>query len=158
VYFIAAIETMKSGLLPKLFSYVGSVSIKRSWRSEGKTVDRGIDPRDIEKIKTAVNNGWVVTFPQGTTTPFVKGRKGTAHIIKELRPIVIPVVVNGFRRAFDKKGLFLKMKDVELSITLKAPLMLNYDDSAEHIINEIMNAIEQTEDFLKVPQMEEDDA
>jgi 1-acyl-sn-glycerol-3-phosphate acyltransferase len=158
VYFIAAIETMKSGLLPKLFSYVGSVSIKRSWRSEGKTVDRGIDPRDIEKIKTAVNNGWVVTFPQGTTTPFVKGRKGTAHIIKELRPIVIPVVVNGFRRAFDKKGLFLKMKDVELSITLKAPLMLNYDDSADHIINEIMNAIEQTEDFLKVPQMEEDDA
>ncbi len=156
VYFIAAIETMKSGLLPKLFSYVGSVSIKRSWRAEGKTVDRGVDPRDISNIKMAVNNGWVVTFPQGTTTPFVKGRKGTAHIIKELRPIVIPVVVNGFRRAFDKKGMFLKMKDVELSITFKAPLMLDYDDSADNIINQIMDAIEQSEDFLKVPQLEED--
>jgi 1-acyl-sn-glycerol-3-phosphate acyltransferase len=156
VYFIAAIETMKSGLLPKLFSYVGSVSIKRSWRAKGKTIDRGVDPRDINNIKTAVNNGWVVTFPQGTTTPFVKGRKGTAHIIKELRPIVIPVVVNGFRRAFDKKGMFLKMKDVELSITFKDPLMLDYDDSADNIINQIMDAIEQSEDFLKVPQLEED--
>ncbi len=155
VYFIAAVETMKSGLLPKLFSYVGSVSIKRSWRSKGKTIDRGVDPRDIQKIKTAVSSGWVVTFPQGTTTPFVKGRKGTAHIIKELRPIVIPVVVNGFRRAFDKKGLFLKMKDVELSITFKDPLMLDYNDSADNIINAIMDAIEQSEEYLKVPQAEQ---
>ncbi len=155
VYFVAALETMKSGLLPKLFAYVGSVSIKRTWRSKGKNVDRGVDPRDINKIKTAINSGWVITFPQGTTTPFVRGRKGTAHIIKELRPIVIPVVVNGFRRAFDKKGLFLKMKDVELSITFKEPLQLDYDAPADAILNVIMEAIEQTEDFLKVPQLEE---
>jgi 1-acyl-sn-glycerol-3-phosphate acyltransferase len=155
VYFIAAVETMQSGILPKLFSYVGTVSIKRSWRSKGKQVDRGVDPRDVDKIKQAVSNGWVVTFPQGTTTPFVKGRRGTAHIIKELQPVVIPVVVNGFRRAFDKKGLFLKMKDVELSITFKDPLMLDYSDTAENIMTQIMNAIEQSEEFLKVPQLEE---
>ena len=158
VYFVAAQETMKSGILPKLFAYVGSVSIKRSWRSQGKMVDRGVDPRDITKIKTAINNGWVITFPQGTTTPFVKGRKGTAHIIKELRPIIIPVVVNGFRRAFDKKGLFLKMKDVELSITFKEPLMIDYNDRPDKILNAIMEAIEQTEDFLKVPQLEDNSA
>ena len=28
VYFIAAVETMKKGILPRLFAYVGSVSIK----------------------------------------------------------------------------------------------------------------------------------
>ena len=155
VYFIAAVETMQSGILPKLFSYVGTVSIKRTWRSKGKQVDRGVDPRDVDKIKKAVSNGWVVTFPQGTTTPFVKGRRGTAHIIKELQPVVIPVVVNGFRRAFDKKGLFLKMKDVELSISFKDPLMLDYSDTPENIMAQIMDAIEQSEEFLKVPQLEE---
>ena len=156
VYFIAALETMKAGILPKIFAYVGSVSIKRSWRSQGKTVDRGVDPRDINKIKHAVSNGWVVTFPQGTTTPFVKGRKGTAHIIKELKPVVIPVVVDGFRRAFDKKGLFLKRKDVTLSITFKEPLLVDYDGSPSRIMEQIMDAIEQTEAHLHVPQLVED--
>ena len=155
VYFIAALETMKSGILPKIFSYVGSVSIKRSWRSQGRAVDRGVDPRDINKIKHAVKNGWVVTFPQGTTTPFVKGRKGTAHIIKELKPVVIPIVVDGFRRAFDKKGLFLKQKDVKLSITVKEPLLLDYNGSPNDIMAQIMEAIEQTEDYLQVPQVSE---
>ena len=30
VYFIAAVETMKKGILPRLFAYVGSVSIKKN--------------------------------------------------------------------------------------------------------------------------------
>ena len=154
VYFIAAQETMTAGILPKIFSYVGSVSIKRSWRAKGESLVRGVDPRDIEKIKHAINSGCVVTFPQGTTTPFVPGRKGTAHIIKELKPIVIPVVVDGFRRAFDKKGMFLKMKDVKLSITVKEPLMLNYDDHPAKIMTEIMNAIEQSKEHLQVPKAE----
>lgn len=152
VYFIAATETMKSGLLPKIFAYVGSVSIKRTWRAKGKEVDRGVDPRDINKIKLAINSGWVVTFPQGTTTPFVPGRKGTAHIIKELKPIVIPVVINGFRRAFDKKGLFLKTKDVELTMRFKDPLMLDYNDSPANIMKQIMDSIEQSEDYKNVPE------
>jgi 1-acyl-sn-glycerol-3-phosphate acyltransferase len=147
VYFIAAQETMKSGLLPKIFAYVGSVSIKRSWRSAGKTVDRGVDPKDIEKIKKAIHSGWTITFPQGTTKPFVKGRKGTAHIIKELEPIVIPLVVDGFRRAFDKKGMFVKKKGTELSITIKEPLKINYNASSDEVLDTIMAAIEQSEEF-----------
>ncbi|MDZ7849042.1 MAG: 1-acyl-sn-glycerol-3-phosphate acyltransferase [Owenweeksia sp.] len=111
IYFVAALETMKAGILPKVFAYVGSVSIKRTWRKAGRDVDRGVDKGDIHKIFKALGNGWVITFPQGTTTPYVPGRRGTAHIIKETKPIVIPVVVDGFRRAFDKKGLFLKKKE-----------------------------------------------
>ena len=38
VYYVAAGETMKSGLLPKLFAYAGSVSIDRTWRRDRKSV------------------------------------------------------------------------------------------------------------------------
>lgn len=153
VYFIAALETMKAGLLPRLMAYAGSVSIKRSWRSAGQNVDRGVDPKDIEKIRLAMNSGWVITFPQGTTRPFVKGRRGTAHLIKEIQPIVIPVVVDGFRRAFDKKGLFLKKKGVTLNIRFKEPLDIDYDASAQHILMQIMEAIEQSEEYNIVNQL-----
>ncbi len=154
IYFVAAQETMKAGILPKLFAYVGSVSIKRSWRQAGKEVDRGVDPRDITKIYKALNSGWVITFPQGTTTPFVPGRRGTAHIIKETKPIVIPVVIDGFRRAFDKKGLYMKKKGVNLSITFKEPLKIDYDNhSSSEILAQIMHSIEQTDDFNTVKQL-----
>lgn len=154
IYFIAAMETMKAGLIPKLFSYVGSVSIKRTWRSKGKDVDRGVDPNDIGKIFKAMKAGWVVTFPQGTTTPFVPGRKGTAHIIKEQKPIVVPVVIDGFRRAFDKKGLFLKKKGVNLSITFKKPLDIDYNQSSDEILKLIMDSIEQSDSFNKMKQLD----
>lgn len=154
-YFIAAKETMKSGILPKLFAYVGSVSIKRTWREAGKVIDRGVDPRDINKVFTALNSGWVITFPQGTTTPYVQGRKGTAHIIKEQKPVVIPVVVDGFRRAFDKKGLFLKKKGGVLSLNFKEPLNIDYSDSAGEIMNQIMESIEQSDSFNTLKKLEE---
>ncbi len=155
IYFIAARETMKAGLLPKLFAYVGSVSIKRSWREAGKQVDRGVDPSDITKIFTALKAGWVVTFPQGTTTPFVPGRRGTAHIIKEQKPIVVPVVIDGFRRAFDKKGLFLKKKGITLSMKFKDPLDIDYDQSSAQILDQIMHSIEQTESFNTLKKIKE---
>lgn len=154
IYFIAAQETMKAGILPKLFAYVGSVSIKRTWRSAGKDVDRGVDPRDVDKIFKALNSGWVITFPQGTTTPFVPGRRGTAHIIKDTKPVVIPVVVDGFRRAFDKKGLFLKKKGVNLSITFKEPLDIDYDKSSSEILDMIMDSIEQSDSFNTMKMLE----
>lgn len=153
VYFIAAKETMSAGLLPKLMAYAGSVSIKRTWREAGKSVDRGVDPSDISNIKKAINTGWVITFPQGTTRPFVKGRRGTAHLIKELEPIVIPVVVDGFRRAFDRKGLFMKKKGVTLNLTFKDPLDIDYTSEPQLILKQIMDAIEQSDDFDIVNQL-----
>src|SRR5207302_4212265 len=62
---------------------------------------------------------WVITFPQGTTKPFAPGRRGTAYIIKHCKPIVIPVVIQGFWRAFNKKGLKFKKKGTLLSVTFK---------------------------------------
>ena len=33
IYYVAAKETMNSGLLPKIMAYVGSISIERTWRA-----------------------------------------------------------------------------------------------------------------------------
>ena len=33
-------------------------------------------------------------------------RKGTAHIIKENKPVVVPITIDRFRRSFDKTGFF----------------------------------------------------
>ena len=122
MYYVAAKETMKSGLIPKIFAYTGSISIERTWRSEGKDVNRQVKMSDITNIKKALDDGWVVTFPQGTTTPFKPIRKGTAHIIKQYKPIVVPIVIDGFRRSFDKKGLRVKKKNVYQSFEIKEPL------------------------------------
>ena len=146
-YFIAAEETMKSGLLPKIFAYAGSVSIKRTWRANGQEVNRQVDMNDISNIGEALSNGWVITFPQGTTKAYAPGRRGTAHIIKKYKPIVIPVTINGFRRAFDKKGLFLKKKGVTLEVNFKAPLAINYEEDSDIILEKIMKAIEQSDEF-----------
>ena len=151
VYYVAAGETMKSGLLPKLFAYAGSVSIDRTWRSAGKNVNRQVKNSDISNIGKAINDGWVITFPQGTTTPFKPIRRGTAHIIKTFKPVVVPIVIDGFRRSFDKKGLIIKKRNVLQSMVIKEPLEIDYENEAvTDIVTKIEYAIEQHSSFLKV--------
>jgi len=138
---------MKSGFIPRLFAYVGAIEVKRTWREAGKDIQRAVDTKDTENVGKALADGWVITFPQGTTKAFAPGRKGTAHIIKQYKPIVVPIVINGFRRAFDKKGLFLKKRGVQLTMTFKKPLQINYDNEPEVILAQVMEAIEQSENF-----------
>tara|TARA_B100000795_G_scaffold252504_1_gene222106 strand:- start:24 stop:767 length:744 start_codon:yes stop_codon:yes gene_type:complete len=149
LYFVAAKETMKAGLLPKILAYAGSVSIERSWRSQGKDVKRNVQSKDIDSVEKALREGWVITFPQGTTTPWKPIRKGTAHLIKKNKPIVVPVVIDGFRRSFDKKGLFLKKKGVDQLMRFKKPMKIDYEnDSIDQIVKNIGVAIEQDHSFL----------
>ena len=156
IYYIAASETMKSGLLPKIFAYTGSISIQRTWRSSGKDVNRQVKMSDITNIGKALDDGWVITFPQGTTTPFKPIRRGTAHIIKTYKPIVIPIVIDGFRRSFDKKGLMIKKRGVLQSMVIKKPLEIDYENAEiKDIVSQIEMAIEQHKSFLKVVPIEE---
>jgi len=151
IYYVAAKETMKAGLLPRILAYVGSVSIERTWRSKGEDINRQVKMSDISNIGTALKDGWVITFPQGTTTPFKPIRKGTAHIIKKYKPIVIPIVIDGFRRSFDKKGIRIKKRDILQSMEIKKPLEIDYhNESVESIVEKIEYAIEQHPSFLKV--------
>ncbi len=148
VYYVAAAETMKSTWISRLFTWAGAITVKRTWRTEGKEVRRGLDPADTRKIAKALENNWVITFPQGTTKPFAPGRKGTAFIIKHHKPIVVPVVINGFWRAFNKKGLKFKKKGSILSVHFKAPLQLTYEEPIDVILEKVMDAIEQSKKFM----------
>ena len=144
-YYVAAEETMNKGILSRIFKLAGAITVKRTWRAEGKSVNRMVDMHEVDNIMKALDNGWVITFPQGTTSAFAQGRKGTAKLIKSQRPIVIPIKINGFRRAFDKKGLKIKVTGVEPTMQFKPALDIDYDnDSALEILDKIMEAIEQT--------------
>ena len=58
---------MKSGLLPKIFAYAGSISIERTWRASGENVNRQVKMRDISNInkiyaKKYINNSMAATM------------------------------------------------------------------------------------------------
>lgn len=148
VYYVAAEETMRASWISRLFTMAGALTVKRTWRPEGTEVRKGLDPSDTRKITRALQDNWIITFPQGTTKPFAPGRKGTALIIKNNKSIVVPVVINGFWRAFDKKGLLPKKKGTTLSVRFKAPLVIDYEAPAEAILVQIMDAIEQSKEWM----------
>lgn len=147
IYYVAAEETMKSGLLPKMLALSGAVTIQRTWRADGKNVRRKVSKEQTKNIDKALEDGWVITFPQGTTAPFAIGRKGTAIIAKNHEAIVVPVVIDGFRRAFDKKGLRTKKTGTTLSMRVKPPLEIDYSNTVEQIMDQMMEAIEQSPDY-----------
>ncbi|CAM4046915.1 MULTISPECIES: lysophospholipid acyltransferase family protein [Gillisia] len=159
LYYVAAKETMQAGLLTRIMAYAGAITVERTWRSKGKDVKREVNKEDTDNIGIALKDGWVITFPQGTTKPFKPIRKGTAYIIKQHKPIVIPIVIDGFRRSFDKKGIRLKKRGILQSFQIKPALEFDYEnDSIEDIVEKLEYAIEQHSSFLKViPQEEIDD-
>jgi 1-acyl-sn-glycerol-3-phosphate acyltransferase len=143
INYVAAEETMKSSWLSKLFTLGGAITVRRTWTGKGTEQRKGLDPSDTRKIARALENNWVIQFPQGTTTPFAPGRKGTAHLIKLMKPVVIPIVIDGFSTAFDKKGLKLRKRGTVLTVRFKECLPIDYDAPVEEILDQIMTAIGQ---------------
>lgn len=151
MYYVGAKETMEAGFLPKVLAYAGAITVERTWRANGVDVKREVNVNDTDNIKKALNDGWVITFPQGTTRSFKPVRKGTAHIILQHKPIVVPIVIDGFRRSFDRKGLFVKKKGILQTMEIKEPLFIDYEnDTVEGVVEKIEYAIEQHPSFLKV--------
>lgn len=148
LYFVAAEETMNGSWISRFFKMAGALTIKRTWRSEGMDIERARDESDTQKINEALDKSWVITFPQGTTKPFAPGRKGTAHIIKNNQPVVVPVVINGFWRAFNKKGLVFKKKGSLLSVRFKEPMIIDYTQPVEQILEQVMESIEQSKTYM----------
>ena len=161
IYFVAAKETMRSGILPRIMAYAGAIKVERTWRAKGQDIQqkKEVNTEDIKNVGIALNDGWVITFPQGTTRSFKPIRKGTAHIIKNYKPVVVPIVIDGFRRSFDKKGLYTKKKGILQSMVIKKPLDIDYEnETVEKIVEKIEYAIEQHPSFLKVIPLEEIEA
>lgn len=153
-YYIVALETAQmKGWLHRVIEWGGAVTVNRTWKKgnqelEPKKACLEQVEKDQEKVINAINDGWVITFPQGTTIPYSKGRKGIARIIKKTKCIVVPVVVDGFSTAFHKLKPCRPIKlRTQLQIRFKTPMDINFDDSEEVILDQIMDAIEQSDRF-----------
>ena len=145
VFFVSASETMKKNLITRIFALAGSITVRRTWNEKSKEVRQGLDPSDTRKIVRALNNSWVINFPQGTTKNFAPGRKGTVLLMKLTNPIVIPIIVDGFSTAFDNKGLRFRKKGTILSIKIKPPLEIDYNASNDELMEQIMLSIGQSQ-------------
>lgn len=150
VYFVSAEDTMKKNFMSRLMALAGSLTVKRTWVEEDRAVRKGLSYTDSKKILDALSKSWVITFPQGTTTPFAPGRKGTAFLVKQSRCTVIPIVIEGFNKAFHKKSLKLMRKNVQIAVNFKPPLQVSYEASLDDILSQIMDAIEQSDTYKLV--------
>ncbi len=130
LYYIASLETMKKSLITKLLAYSGAVLVQRSWRDSGEPVSRDIRSEDPDKIKLALKDGWVITFPRGTTDNSKPVRKGTAHIIKSNSPLVVPIKLSGFKSVFQRNGLGLIDRKKNFSLEIMKPLRKDINKSS----------------------------
>jgi hypothetical protein len=58
-------------------------------------------------------------------------------LIKGENPLVVPVRINGFRRAFDKKGLLMKKRNTNLTVEFREPIRFNPEDSVDAIMQKL---------------------
>ena len=73
-------------------------------------------------------------------------QKGAASIIKAFNPLVVPVEIDGFRKAFGKRGLKLQKRGVRLSVKFKEPKRFGEDASIAEIHEFLENHILGEED------------
>ncbi|WP_185850649.1 lysophospholipid acyltransferase family protein [Blattabacterium cuenoti] len=145
IYYVAAKETMNQGILTKLFTYSGGITIKRTWKEGNKIINRSVNTSDITRMGVALNDGWLITFPQGTTQAFSPGRRGIVHVIRKYHPIVVPIVIDGFKKAYGKKGIKVVKKEILQKMIFKKPIKIDLKkDSTKYIMEKIMDAIEQS--------------
>lgn len=139
LYFIAAVETMKNSFITKVLAYAGAILIQRSWRDSGESINRELRSEDPSNIKLALEDGWVITFPRGTTDNSKPVRKGTAHIIKNNSPTVVPIKLYGFSGVFQRNGLKVLNSKKSFSMEICEPLKPNLSEKS---INEITENLE----------------
>jgi 1-acyl-sn-glycerol-3-phosphate acyltransferase len=100
--------------------------------------------KDYAIIGRALSEGWVITFPQGTTKPFAEIRRGIFHVITRFRPTVVPVVLDGFSSSFKRNGIRPVGRKGRLSIRIKPPLEIDQGETPEAVLQRISDGIEQT--------------
>ena len=144
--FSAAEETMKKNLLTALFTKAGGVTFRRSFREGGKDVNRPVDLEGVARVEEAIENGWLLHFPAGTTQPGAPLRKGIAQILHRTQAVAVPVRVDGFRKLLLHKQLPGKLFR-KCSIRIHRPLDLRdfysrpYDKEAGGAVMEQLGAL-----------------
>ncbi len=129
--------------MSRLFLLAGGLTVRRTWNENSKEQRAGLDPSDTRKIERSLKITGSLPFPRNDNA-LCAGAKGTALIIKHHKPIVIPVVINGFSKAFNKTGVTLRKRGTLLTVTFKEPLQIDYEASAQDITEQLMDAIEQS--------------
>ena len=134
LYYIASFETMKKSFITKILTYAGAVLVQRRWRESGEDINREVRFEDTDNIKLALEDGWVITFPRGTTDNSKPVRKGTAHIIKNNKPLVVPVKISGFKEVFQRNGLKILDRKQRFSMEIYPPISNKiYDKNIDDI-------------------------
>ncbi|MBT5416457.1 MAG: 1-acyl-sn-glycerol-3-phosphate acyltransferase [Cryomorphaceae bacterium] len=141
LYYIASLETMGKSFITKLLTYAGAILIQRSWRDSGESVSREVRSEDPNKIKLALKDGWVITFPRGTTDSSKPVRRGTAHIIKNNSPLIVPIKLLGFNDVFQRNGLKILNRKKIFSMEICKPIRKNIHENS---IDEITSELEKT--------------
>lgn len=140
LYYIASFETMKKSFITKILTYAGAVLVQRSWRESGEDINRDVRFEDTDNIKLALEDGWVITFPRGTTDNSKPIRKGTAHIIKNNKPLVVPVKISGFKEVFQRNGLKILDRKQRFSMEIYPPISNKIYDKG---IDDITTVLEE---------------
>ena len=132
---------MKKSMITKLLTYAGAILVQRSWRESGESVSRKIRTKDFDNINLALKDGWVITFPRGTTDKSMPVRKGTAHIIKNNSPIIVPINIKGFNHVFQRNGLKILSRKKKFSIEICDPITEKFSDYSIDQITEKLERI-----------------
>ena len=131
---------MKNSLITKLLAYAGAILIQRSWRDSGEAINRHVRLEDPSNINLALKDGWVITFPRGTTDKSKPVRKGTAHIIKNNHPTIVPIKLSGFSDVFQRNGLKVLNRKKSFSMEIYEPIC---GDICKSSLNEITKELEK---------------
>jgi 1-acyl-sn-glycerol-3-phosphate acyltransferase len=124
VRFSAAEETMKQNLLTKLMTLAGGVTFKRSFREAGEDVRRAVDMEGVARVEEAIQDGWLLHFPAGTTKKGAPLRGGVTRLLHNTRAVALPMRVEGFRELLLHKQVPGKLFK-QCSLRIHPPLPLD---------------------------------
>ena len=122
LYYVAASETMRSGILPKILAYVGAVKVSRTWREKGKEIHREVNPDDIKNIGIALQDGWLITFEatKVVDSNMVVKKKGIQQTMRIKAPLEIDYeresveeIIEKVAFAIEQHPTFIKSKEQE---------------------------------------------
>jgi 1-acyl-sn-glycerol-3-phosphate acyltransferase len=124
VRFSAAEETMKQNLLTKLMTLAGGVTFRRSFREAGEDVRRAVDLEGVARVEEAIQAGWLLHFPAGTTKKGAPLRGGVSRLLHNTKAVALPMRVDGFRELLLHKQVPGKLFK-QCSLKIYPPLALD---------------------------------
>ena len=134
----------------ELFTKVGGVTFKRSFREGGKDVRRPVDLAGVARLEEAIADGWLLHFPAGTTQKNAPLRSGIAQLLHRTKAIAVPVRVDGFRKLLLHKQLPGKIGKT-CRLTIHPPLDLASFYAEPYRKDEGLKIVARLSELLKDP-------